>query len=139
MDAKFSIPFIVGLAMARQGLTLGDFSPTSLSDPDVLAQTDKVTFVYDSSLDLESSLIIPPGIVEAVTTSGSVIVKRVEVPYGNPRRPMSSERLREKFAECARHAATPIPAESVEELIECLEDCRERASAVVANEVFNVL
>jgi 2-methylcitrate dehydratase PrpD len=128
MDAKFSIPFIVGLALARRRLSLSDFSVDSLTDPAVLAQTDKVSYVYDSSLDLDDPLVIPPGVVEVTTVSEGIIVKRIDVPYGNPHRPMSTERLHAKFAGCAALAAFPVPTASVDQaidLLDSLETCAD--------------
>ena len=121
MDAKFSIPFIVGLAMARRGLSLRDFSAEALRDPAVLAETDKVSYVYDESLDLADPVIIPPGIIEVTTSSGTKITKRIEVPYGHPQRPISAEALHAKFADNAAHAAVPIPATTVERVMELLD------------------
>ena len=121
MDAKFSIPFIVGLAMARRGLSLRDFSAEALRDPAVLAETDKVSYVYDESLDLADPVIIPPGIIEVTTSSGTKITKRIEVPYGHPKRPISDQALHAKFTDNAAHAAVPIPATTLERVMELLD------------------
>ena len=121
MNAKFSIPFIVGLAMARRGLSLRDFSAETLRDPAVLAETDKVTYVYDESLDLADPVIVPPGIIEVTTSSGTKITKRIKVPYGHPNRPISAEALHAKFADNAAHVAVPIPASTAERVMELLD------------------
>ena len=66
-------------------------------------------------------MIIPPGIIEVTTSSGTKITKRIEVPYGHPKRPISVEALHAKFADNAAHAAVPIPATTVERVMELLD------------------
>ena len=66
-------------------------------------------------------MIIPPGIIEVTTRSGIKITKRIEVPYGHPKRPISAEALHAKFADNAAHAAVPVPATAVERVMELLD------------------
>jgi 2-methylcitrate dehydratase PrpD len=131
MDAKVSIPFVVGLAMARRGLSVRDFSVDALRDPAVLAETDKVSYEHDQSLDVTWPVITAPGIIEVTTSSGNKITKRIEHPYGNPHRPMSAEAVHAKFVDCAAHAAVPLPPAAVERVMELL-DSLETSSDVAA-------
>jgi 2-methylcitrate dehydratase PrpD len=55
------------------------------------------------------------------TCTGARVEEHVPVPLGHPSRPISDERLRDKFRYCCRHSATPIPAQNVEKLIETID------------------
>lgn len=50
-DAKFSLPFLVSIAIVRRGMSVLDFTATALRDADVLGVGEKVTFARDPALD----------------------------------------------------------------------------------------
>ena len=55
----------------------------------------------------------------------------LEAPSGSPDNPLTAERLKEKFRDCAAHALNPAPAASVDRMIalilkpEAMADSRE--------------
>lgn len=105
-DAKFSLPFLVAVAMVRRGMSARDFTPQGLSDPKVLDLAQKMRLVPDSALDWKREM--PPGRVEVVTTNGrSWLREGLKVP-GNADNPMEWQDIRQKFRECASVAAKPL-------------------------------
>ncbi|MFC9420048.1 hypothetical protein, partial [Bacillus mobilis] len=126
MDAKFSLPFTVALALVKGSMNISDFSTDALRDQKVLALADKVEPVFDA--DFNWNLKLPAGKVEVVTNDGRLIERLGTVVPGTPERPMTWEELRQKFRDCAQASAQPLPLESikkVQNLVAALETCGE--------------
>jgi len=126
MDAKFSLPFTVALALVKGSMNISDFSTDALRDQQVLALADKVEPVFDA--DFNWNLKVPAGKVEVVTTDGRRIERLGTKVPGTPERPMTWEELRQKFSDCAQASVQPVPLESiskVQNLVAALETCGE--------------
>jgi 2-methylcitrate dehydratase PrpD len=65
------------------------------------------------------------GRVEVRTPDGRILQASVEVPLGHPSRPVSDERLRQKFRDCCRYAALRVDSERLLQAIERLEEADE--------------
>jgi 2-methylcitrate dehydratase PrpD len=104
-DAKFSLPFLVATAILRRGMSVRDFSPGTLADPQVRALAGKMRLQPDSSLDWNGAL--PPGRVEIETHDGQHWQREGHGVPGNADNPMGWEDIRAKFRECCSVAAKP--------------------------------
>ena len=122
MDAKFSLPFIVGLTLVKRDVTLGDFSERGLADEAVLRLAGRVSYRYDASFNQDG---VPPGEVEVRVTGGQRWSARVDLPYGNPTNPMAWPALRRKFLDCAASSVRPIPAAGLEQAMEGFEELEQ--------------
>ena len=126
VDAKFSLPFCVALAVARGQIRISDFGPAALKDPEVLAIAQKVVPVEDSSLDWK--LKIPSGRMEIITRDGRKLERVGDKVPGSPEAPMTWDAIVAKFRDCASVAATPIAPDRIERAqemarnLESLED-----------------
>jgi len=105
IDAKFSLPFCIGLALARGGISLDDFMPAALTDPRVLALARRVTFEAESGAGMREAV---SGELTLQLRSGIRHSLRVEHPPGHPRQPLAQEQLIAKFVDCAGRAAHPL-------------------------------
>ena len=104
-DAKFSLPFLVSVAIVRRGMSVGDFTEAGLRDPQILAVGRKMRLVKDAALNW--TLDLPPGRVEIVAKDGRRwLVEGRDVP-GNAEAPMTWDDIRTKFTECAAAAVHP--------------------------------
>jgi 2-methylcitrate dehydratase PrpD len=106
IDAKFSLPFTVALALVDGAVELGSFAPDRLGRPDLLAVSRKVAFHPE-----------PTWATPARMTSARICLRladgrerAVEVarPPGGPDAPMSTEQLVAKFVDCAGHAVREV-------------------------------
>lgn len=124
MDAKFSLPFTVALALVKGSMTIADFSTESLNDQEILEVAAKVQPVLDPSFNWD--LKLPAGKIEVVLRDGRQFEQLgTDVP-GTPERPMTWEELLQKFRECARASIQPVSAESIskaQNLLRSLETC----------------
>lgn len=122
VDAKFSLPFCVALALHHGGIRIKDFSAVSLTDPSVLSLAEKVVPVEDSAYDWTSR--IPDGCLELVMRDGRVLKKVGSNVPGSLEAPLNWQVLGEKFNECAAVAATtitPATAQGAAQLVQSLE------------------
>jgi 2-methylcitrate dehydratase PrpD len=115
VDAKFSLPFCVALAVARGQIRISDFSAKALKDPAVLAIAQKVVPVEDSGLDWKVK--IPDGRMEITTRDGRRFERIGDMVPGSAEAPMSWDGIEAKFRDCAAVAANPVPEARIEKAL----------------------
>ncbi|VTU45165.1 MmgE/PrpD family protein [Variovorax sp. PBL-E5] len=107
-DAKFSVPFSTAIALVHGRLSLADYLPPALGDPEVLAMAQRVHCEVCNDWNFDDSL---RGILKLTLHDGRVWVREISRPLGDVRHPMSEAALLSKFMDCVRYAATPIAPE----------------------------
>lgn len=133
VDAKMSLPFIVGIAASKGRMGISDFSVSALNDPEVLAMAARVVPIQDPNQNWTFKL--PDGRVEIVTRDGCVFERLGDRVPGSSEAPLTWEQLSEKFVSCASVAAVPPSAASirkVQELVRELEDLGDAADLLRA-------
>jgi len=121
IDAKFSLPFVLAVALTRRRVSLDDFAPQELRNRDVLAVAQRVCCDVDASLDTKGA---SQGALQLSTTLGA-ITRKMQLAYGHPQNPISQEALVAKFLDCAGHSARRIPRERLDELIRSILSVEE--------------
>ena len=111
-SAANSVAFGTAKALINRSVTLTDFTPEGMVQPEVLQLTARMEHSYDDSLDHRN------GIVEVFTSDGSHYTRRIDTPLGQPERPLSDAQLADKFRDCAGHSLLPVSQEAIEEVIE---------------------
>ncbi|WP_338062218.1 MmgE/PrpD family protein [Pseudomonas grimontii] len=105
VDAKFSLPFLVAVAVVKRGLSLTDFTSDELGNTEVLALAKRIVPVPDPSLDWKVEM--PAGHVKITIFDGRVFSRTgVDVP-GSPTAPMDWPSIWQKFQECNHVALRP--------------------------------
>ena len=108
-----SIPFCVAKTLAHGDLGLADFTDDGLKDAKAHTVADKLTYRLEENMK--------GGMVIVQARDKGRIEKHIPVALGHPTRPISEARLKNKFRDCCRHAATPITSANVERLIEMID------------------
>jgi len=125
IDAKFSVPFCTAAALVTGAIGLDSFAGGQLHDPDVLALAAKVEFVEPpGAADWRGDA----GTLAISLTDGRRLTAELDRARGTPQNPLGEGALVDKFAECARRAAEPMPDPAARELaarILALEDCAD--------------
>jgi 2-methylcitrate dehydratase PrpD len=125
-DAKFSLPFLVSIAIVRRGMSVSDFSEAGLNDAEVLGIGSRISLIRDPALDWK--LELPPGRVEIVARDGRRWLEEGRNVPGNADNPMGWPDICAKFRECGSVAVTPVPndvlarAEDLARTLETLAD-----------------
>ncbi len=115
IDAQFSVPWAVATALVRGKVSLEDFTGAAIKNEDVLQISRKVTGVLDPSLSRHG---VGPGRVKIAMKDGTEYTEEVEHYLGSVERPMTFNDCAAKFRECAAGSIKPLPADTVDRVIE---------------------
>ena len=100
VNAQFSIPYVVSVAIADGMVGPVQLTEKRLSDPALIEFTKKVTVNYDDDLNK-----LYPGKtasrVEITLKNGEKLTKQVEIPAGDPRDPMTADDVAKKVRQFA--------------------------------------
>ena len=118
IDAKFSIPFTVAVALRHGDVGLRDFSAERLNDPQLHALADKVNHVVEPDWTAAQST---RGVLSVSLADGRSLTREVIDPLGHPLNPMDESAMRRKFEDCLAVARDPMDAAAVQRLTERLE------------------
>ncbi|MBI5967006.1 MAG: MmgE/PrpD family protein [Deltaproteobacteria bacterium] len=116
VDAQFSIPYTVAVAIQREEVTLEDFEVEVVKQPRTAELAKKVLVQVDEGLAKSST------IVNIHTNSGKSFSKRIDVFKGHPQNPLSQEEFLKKFRDCARFSAVPMELQRLEKILTHLLD-----------------
>jgi 2-methylcitrate dehydratase PrpD len=108
IEAKFSLPFTVALALRRGAVTLDSFDAPSLRDPDLRALAARCHWHQRPDWGLDRATC---GALEIHLRSGHGLRHEVLDALGCPARPLDDARLLAKFADCMARAARPSSSE----------------------------
>jgi 2-methylcitrate dehydratase PrpD len=122
IDAKFSVPFTVAVALGQGDVTLRDFSAERLSDPRLHALADKVHHMVEPSWTLEQST---RGALTLSLADGRSVTSEVIDPLGHPLNPMDESALRRKVEDCLAVAREPMNGTAVRQLVGRLEELEQ--------------
>lgn len=129
IDAKFSLPFLVSLALARRQLKVSDFSHDALNAPEVLALAQKVIPLPNPAYNWKAKL--PDGRVEILMADGTVYSREGSEVPGSPESPMTWDQIAHKFSECARLATNPPLLDTISEAILFVRKLEDAPDATV--------
>ena len=124
IGARFSVPYIVAVAIVKRNVTLADFTPEALKQPEVLRMAEKVAWQVDPKID-GIITAIGPVIAEIKCKDGKSYSKRVDFPYGHPQKPISIKELQAKFRDCASYSVKPLTAREIDRVIEMVTNLEE--------------
>jgi 2-methylcitrate dehydratase PrpD len=112
LQAKFSMEYAVGSAIARERVGLGAFEDDALDQPAVQHVRERVEFAVDDDLHYDSH----EALVRIETAEGTVD-RRQENPPGTHDNPLDEETFYAKFEDCSRRV---LDAERVDSLYDVL-------------------
>ena len=111
-DAKFSIPFCVGVVAAHGTVRLSDFTEEGMRNPLSLAAARKVVPIKDEASNWTGKL--PDGRVEIVTNSGQILRAIGDRIPGDVEAPLGWDYLSDKFREAMSFSYQPLSASAIE-------------------------
>ncbi|MFB6165829.1 MAG: MmgE/PrpD family protein [Haloarculaceae archaeon] len=115
-QAKFSMPYLVGYALAEGTVDLAAFDPAALDDSQVQGLRERVAFAVDPDRAYDDY-----GVTVTIETDDGQRHERVQDhPPGTHDDPLSDAELREKFDMCAARAPTDVDAAAVYEHLDDL-------------------
>ncbi|MFB0533114.1 MAG: MmgE/PrpD family protein, partial [Desulfatiglandales bacterium] len=123
VDAQFSLPWAVAVAICKNRTGVDEFSGEILHDPEVLDLAQKVT----CQLDPDAEAMYPkayPATLVAELNNGQTFTAHVDFPKGDPENPASKEDILAKFHLLTEKFLDKNRRDRVIEMINHLEDVR---------------
>ena len=117
VDAQFSLPFGIAVALVRGAASPDEFSPASFDDAVVRRLMDRVVAVRDARLD-ERFPRAWPCWVRILLTGSQPLEARIDHPRGDPENFPTPAELDDKFRTLAARALSPATIERLAGTIE---------------------
>jgi 2-methylcitrate dehydratase PrpD len=121
LEAKFSFPFFLAIAILRRKVGIAEFRDEVVRDPQVQEMMKRCRHVVDPDIDARGFQHMDTRITIRLK-DGRVLEKLESFATGHPNKPMSREQLEGKFFECAELAIDAERARLAAELIWDLEN-----------------
>lgn len=121
VDAQFSIPCVVAVALQNGQVNLEHFAESRIRDPEILGLANKIEVQVSKDLNRGNQQGIEPTRVTIVTRDGDVASEVEPNPLGSLCRPMSFEECVEKFYSCTKE----MKEERREHIIETINRIEE--------------
>jgi 2-methylcitrate dehydratase PrpD len=115
IDAQFSVPWVVATALVKGKVTVDDFTDEAIKRQEILKVAGKVTGRLEPAMSRHG---VGPGGVIIKMKDGTEYTEEVEHCLGSVERPMTFEDCMKKFRECAACSIKPLPADTVDKVIE---------------------
>ena len=124
IDAKVSIPFLIGKVLRHGTITMQDFSPEGLQDHPAIELGRRVQWQLDPGLQRDNNGY-GIGVVEVEHEDRRCVRAEAENPWGHPSNPLTWDDVVNKFYRCVEVSSTGpgFAAEEIVSIVENLEDC----------------
>ena len=134
VQAQFSLPYTVALAVVKGRVSFEEFYPEVLKDPTVRDMMKRVEVVHDPALDAEFPKSWPTR-VTIQTTDNRSLDQRVDFPKGDVENPLSWEALIHRFKAHSEMVFDPSRQDRIVETVKKLQDLETitKLTAILGN------
>ncbi len=132
VDAQFSMPFALAVAILKGKLTVDEFNNKNLNDAEVKKMMKKIHVKHSEELDKDYPQKWP--VVVTIKTKYDKLVVRKDYPKGEHEDPVSFEEVAEKFKSLVNHKLGEDRANEVLKIVRRLEklnDIRELTELLI--------
>ncbi len=132
VDAQFSMPFALAVAILKGRLTVNEFSNSVLNDTEVKKMMKRITVKHNEELDKEYPQKWP--VIVTIKTRCGELEARKDYPKGEPEDPVPFKEVAEKFKTLAYHKLSEDQVNEVLETVKNLDklaDIRELTENLV--------
>jgi 2-methylcitrate dehydratase PrpD len=122
-EGKFSIPYCIATALRRGKISLEEFTDEKVTDPKTQALLSKVDFEYPDEYIKDRTTLTQEVVVKL--SNGAEYSRKVEIPKGDPKNPLTDEEISAKFIDCARLSLPQTEIEKALEMVTHLESLKK--------------
>lgn len=123
VDAQFSIPYTVAVAITKGDVFIDDFSTEKIkTNTQVLNLAKKVKVIADQAPMFPG---LTPSVVNIKTRDGKVYSQLVEFLKGDIRNPLTKEEIEKKFKKCTAFSLKPIPTGKIDKIINAVNNLED--------------
>jgi 2-methylcitrate dehydratase PrpD len=123
--ALFSLHYCVAAALTHGEFGLPQITLQAIQNPAVQALAQRITTAVDAELERRHGVGVGPSIVTVKLKNGGALTRRVDYCKGHPKNPMQFDDCAEKFRRCAAFAAKPLPAHSIEAIVDAVANLEQ--------------
>ena len=120
LQAKFSIEFCLAAILRERDAGIREFTDEYLDDPETRAQMAKVTRAFEPNL-FGGDFANYAARVRVVAVGGDEFEREEKYAPGSPNNPLPTERMRDKFDECATAVLSPAAADDAYDAVRDLD------------------
>lgn len=124
VEAQFSLPFGVAVALAKRRASLEQFTETMLGDAEIGTLMQKVGYERDSELEKNYPKEWPAW-AKVQLKDGREVAAQVRFPKGDPENPLSWDELIDKYKDLVKSAWDVPQAERICHAVRALESERD--------------
>lgn len=117
-SAQFSIQFTVAAALYAGDVFLKEIEPESLKNSQILDLASRVYVEPDSSL--RTDFVLGRTVMEIEIEGHPPLKREIDLPLGNPCRPMEFNAIAAKFFKSASYAVHPLEKKRLEGVVEAI-------------------
>ncbi|WP_347491295.1 MmgE/PrpD family protein [Desulfoscipio sp. XC116] len=117
VDAQFSIPYTVSVALAKGKPFIDDFSESVIRDRERKMMAKKINVLVDDTIDARD---LKPATINVYLNNGEVLKHRIDVLKGHPENPLSWDECIDKFKKCAAAGIKQYSKDQVDRLIDTI-------------------
>ena len=100
LEAQMSAPYCIAAALIHGELSPRQFTMEVMKDPSIARMAQKVTVVWDPSLDVTGNPRPVPAEAIIKMSDGRIITNKVDYQKGTYLNPLTSGEIEEKFSMC---------------------------------------
>ena len=130
-EGKFSMPFVVAMAIKEGKVGLDSFRDANAADPVVRELIEKTEFGIDPQFS-DRPIDEAPARLTITTNDGQVLQECIEDPIGSPTRPMNDEALLVKFTDCVQRRLARENISTAIHILDRLEDVKDVRQLIAA-------
>lgn len=117
VDAQFSIPYTVGVALTKGKPFIEDFDNVVVRSEQRKLAASKISVLTDKNIDVRD---IKPATIKVFLKNGELLTHRIDVLKGHPENPVSWEECKEKFKKCAALGIKKYLDQKIDRLVEAI-------------------
>ncbi|MFB4166210.1 MmgE/PrpD family protein [Alteribacillus sp. JSM 102045] len=119
-EGKFSMPFILSAALHDRKIGIETFTDGKVNDTSIKELMNKVEcYIHDNYKDY--TIDKTPANIEVEMEDGTTAVKIVNSPSGSPEKPLTTDRLQQKYIDCARRVLSDEKVQNSYDLLQRLD------------------
>jgi 2-methylcitrate dehydratase PrpD len=129
LDAQFSLPYGIAVALTTGGAMIDQYTPTALRRAPVLELARRIEVVIDAAVEEGAQPFVDIHLLD-----GRVLSQRILVASGDRSNPLSADALRAKFRTAAGESLDATQLDELEQAlarIETMADASELAALLV--------
>ena len=121
LEGKFSMEYCLAAALLDRRVSLASFADEAVQRPQAQDLLRRVDMIEAKDAPHGEGPILGPATVTLTLDDGSRLSRRVDIPKGDPRAPVTWEELAAKYRDCAAEVLSPEATERTLQIIESLE------------------